>query len=108
MKALPIQLQIEVLESARTSLIKYHAMPRYFGLCFHIENAIMEHPNCPSELINGCYYKQLEFYVPLFNKQNAYKFKARKVASCYWWPIEELKKRVAFLDWMINELKQQL
>lgn len=108
MKALPIQLQIEVLESAKASLIKYHAMPRYFGLCFHIENAIMKHPNCPTELINGCYYKLLDFYVPLFRKENAYKFKALQTESAYWWPFKELKKRIAFLDWMINELKQQL
>ena len=108
MKALPIQMQIEVLESARTSLIKYHAMPRYFGLCFHIEKAIMEHPNCPSELINGCYYKLLEFYIPLFKKQNAYKFKAVQTESTYWWRDSQLKLRLEFLDWMINELKQQL
>lgn len=108
MEALPIQLQIEVLESAKASLIKYHAMPRYFGLCFHIENAIMEHPNCPTELINGCYYKLLEFYIPLFRKENAYKFKALKAESAYWWPSSHLKPRLEFLDWMLETLKEEL
>jgi len=108
MKALPIQMQIEVLENAKASFSKYNKMHSRFGLCFHIEKAISEHSECPLSLRCGMLYNMLETYIPIFNKRNAYKFKALKIESAYWWPIEESKKRIAFLDWMINELKTEL
>lgn len=110
MKELPIQQQIEVLENARASLIKHRKAYIQFGLCFHISEALLSIlKNKRSEEDFQVAYRMLSCYIPLFNLQNAYQFGADlNAGNTYWWPCEKLQKRLAFLDWMINELKQQL
>ena len=109
MKALPIQLQIEVLESARASLIKYSKAYVQFGLCFHISTAIGLALQHREEEEYRLPYRILASYVPLFNLENAHQFSANLDAkNNYWWPLSHLKPRLEFLDWMIETLKEEL
>lgn len=109
MKALPIQMQIEVLESARASLIKDSKPLHYpLGLCFYILESIENTTRTWVE-VKSFDYSELEKYISLFTKANAEKFGASMDKNkMYWWPLCQLKPRFEFLDWMISELKKEI
>ena len=110
MKALPIQLQIEVLESARASLIKDHTPWSYpLGLCFYIQVALQDFKKNTGKDGTIIYYPEIKEYIPLFTRSNAKIFDTLKdEKTAYWWPVGDFRPRIDFIDWMLETLKEEL
>ena len=103
MKGLPIEEQIEILRTVRRDVLD----DIYFEcLCFKIQYFLRKVYKVDTFTIN------IKNYIPLFTEDNAIKkAKAgenRHSANGYWWDRYNIKDRLVFLDWMIQELEKQL
>jgi len=56
------------------------------------------------------YFRVFDKLFPLFNYQNALKFIPKELESAFWWNNDpyDFDNRLAFLDWMVEELKKQV
>ena len=91
------QEQIEVLEESK----KYDVLSNR-GLCFSIENALIQMGIAHEKPEN------IQEYIPLFTYKNARKFKAHQDILGFWWPLPFWEHRAKFREWIIKKLKKQL
>ena len=97
-KPLPIEEQIQVLRAVKEEVL-YDI--DFEGLCFKIQYRLKRVCSIDSPVI------RIKEYIPLFRRKFAIQYANAKNGS-YWWPRENDKDRLLFLDWMIQELEKQL
>jgi hypothetical protein len=51
---------------------------------------------------------ELKRIFPDFTHENAKAFNCRAKKYAYWWPYKDIDNRVAFLNWMIKRLENDL
>lgn len=97
---LTLEQQLRVLERARL-LAKDHK----WGLCRTIRYAMVLELNISRFDVPG-----LEEDIPLFTEENAIKHGRYCRRGEYWWETRphDFESRLNFLDWMINEIKQEI
>ena len=94
--------QIDVLESVLDTL-GYGVFCERSGLCIFTIYELSKRG-----YIN---YREMEFneirlFIPLFTIENAVMFGADINNSLsYWWPLSDIKSRIKFVKWMIEQLK---
>lgn len=108
--ALPVRAQIMVLENINWKAddnLKNSDCFYEHGLCELIAESL--------DNLGILHGNKLESYIPLFTKENAFKYaNAREVNwFTYWWPItskefQPYHYRKYFVSWMIQELRKQL
>lgn len=103
------QTQIKVLEAAKIVYINSYNGDNQLGLCYAIKVALRKY--CPDQMIVG---SEIPTYIPLFTIENAIKFQQAITYGVssnpyhnYWWHVDNIDDRIAFLDWMILVLKLQ-
>lgn len=109
MKELPIQQQINVLEQAKSDLISGRTLYTCNAIKWTIVNKLKLEVGDSSNCVK---------FIPLATPENALyvckKYKLKQPVSKYvrggWWLTDSrgLKSRVAFVNWMIKQLKAQL
>lgn len=93
--------QIDVLESVLKDLVS--GKPEWGGLCIFILYELSKRGHI--------YYRETQFdeirlFIPLFTIENAVVFGADiNNGLSYWWPLPDIKSRVSFLKWIIEQLK---
>ena len=104
---LTVDEQIEILKLAKKKLpnLSWPYWPA--GLCLAIKKTLFDKDE---RLYNIAYFSGIESLIPSFTRENAVLSKIGKVQSgAYWWDTElpsGLTNRLAFLDWLINELEK--
>ena len=109
---LSIAEQIEVLEAAKENLVSLSDSYACIGLCHAIDCAIYKRHKSLS-ILTG-YSSGIHKVIPSFTFENAvlYGTDYEKAApNWYWWSTEVAKggitNRLAFLDYLINKLKNE-
>ena len=108
---LSIAEQIEVLELAKEQLLILSGGHYSAGLCATICSVINDKY---SHLYGTAVNVGVHIVIPIFNWDNAVLSGTVDINShvsyCYWWDIEifngGLTNRIAFLDWLIERLKE--
>lgn len=103
-KPLPVAEQIACFEYVRKKLVERNVVTTW-GIYDLVDLWLDDHGY---EEVADCFQQQK--YLPLYHFDNAAKFKARHFSgTVYWWCRKpyDYENRIAFLEWMINELKTQ-
>ena len=107
-KILTVNEQIEILKLAKKKLPGLMSSRTSFGICLAIKESLFDKNRT---LYYTAYLAGIERLIPSFTRENAALSKIGKVGSgAYWWDTElskgGLTNRLAFLDWLINELEK--
>ena len=104
---LTVDEQIEILKLAKDKLPNTGWSHINFGICLAIKKTLFDKSK---RLYNTACFSEIERLIPSFTRENAILSKIGKVQSgAYWWDTElpsGLTNRLAFLDWLINELEK--
>ena len=105
---LTVNEQIKILKLAKKKLPNLMRTHARAGICFAIKNALLDKNE---RLYNTVCFCGISNLIPSFTRENAILSKIGKVGSgAYWWDVElskgGLTNRLAFLDWLINELEK--
>ena len=105
---LTVNEQIEILKLAKKKLPNLSWPHSSAGICLAIKNTLFDKSN---RLYNTACFYGISRLIPSFTRDNAVLSKIGKVGcGAYWWDIElskgGLTNRLAFLDWLINELEK--
>lgn len=106
--ALSTKQQIKILKRVRKSFTNG------WGLCFNIQKQLLTF-NKFTRITISSNPDAISDLIPLFTFKNAEKTFLIENWSpkptnpeAYWWPINDRSPRMLFLDWMINQLEEQL
>ena len=107
-KILTVNEQIEILKLAKKKLPNLSWSYASAGICLSIKKVLLDKNE--RLYITAC-FSGIESLIPSFIRENAILSKIGKVGSgAYWWDTElskgGLTNRLAFLDWLINELEK--
>ena len=107
-KLLTVGEQIEILKLSRKRLPDLRWPCNSAGICLAIKKTLFDKDE---RLYNIACFSEIERLIPSFTRENAALSKIGKVGSgAYWWDTElskgGLTNRLAFLDWLINELEK--
>ena len=107
-KILTVNEQIEILKLAKKKLPGLKSSCTSFGICLAIKEALFDENRT---LYYTAYLAGIERLIPSFTRENAILSKIGEIRSgAYWWNTElskgGLTNRLAFLDWLINELEK--
>ena len=105
---LTINEQIEVLKLSRKRLPNLRWPCNSAGICLAIKKTLFDKGE---RLYNTACFSGIESLIPSFTRENAILSKIGEIGSgVYWWKTElskgGLTNRLAFLDWLINELEE--
>lgn len=105
---LTVNEQIEILKSVKEKLPSLTWAGRSDGLCFAIRRVLFDKNK---GLYHTSYSSGINTLIPSFTRENAVLSKIGDVWNrSYWWKTElskgGLTNRLAFLDWLINELEK--
>ena len=105
---LTVNEQIEVLKLSRKRLPDLRWPCNSAGICLAIKKTLFDKGE---RLYNIACFSGIESLIPSFTRENAILSKIGKVGcTAYWWHTDlekgGLTKRLAFLDWLINELEK--
>ena len=105
---LTVDEQIEILKSVKEKLSSFTCADTTAGLCFAIKMVLFDKDKML--YLTSC-FSEITTLIPSFTRENAVLSKIGKVGNgAYWWDIElskgGLTNRLAFLDWLINELEK--
>ena len=105
---LTVDEQIEILKLAKKKLPTL-SWPNYSsGICLAIKKTLFYKDE---RLYNTLCFSGIDYLIPSFTRENAVLSKIGKVrCGVYWWSTNlsegGLTNRLAFLDWLINELEK--
>ena len=107
-KLLTVNEQIKVLKLSRKRLPDLRRPCNSAGICLAIKKTLFDKGE---RLYNTACFSGIERLIPSFTRENAVLSKIGKIRSgAYWWDTElergGLTNRLAFLDWLINELEE--
>lgn len=107
-KLLTVNEQIEILKLAKKKLPNLSWPHSSAGLCLAIKKALFDKSKRLYDTACFCGVSKL---IPSFTRENAVLSKIGEIGSgAYWWSnaLDEggLTNRLAFLDWLINELEK--
>ena len=105
---LTVDEQIEILKSAKEKLPSLTYAGTTDGLCFAIRRVLFDKNK---RLYHTSYSSGINTLIPSCTRENAILSKIGEIKSgAYWWDTElskgGLTNRLAFLDWLINELEK--
>ena len=105
---LTVDEQIEILKLVKEELPSLTYAGTTDGLCFAIRRVLFDKNKML--YLTSC-FSEITTLIPSFTRENAVLSKIGKVGNgAYWWNIElskgGLTNRLAFLDWLINELEK--
>ena len=105
---LTVNEQIEILKLAKDELPNLSWLNQSLGSCLAIKNTLFDKNK---RLYYTAYSSGIEILIPSFTRENAVLSKIGEIRSgAYWWDTElskgGLTNRLAFLDWLINELEK--
>ena len=105
---LTVDEQIEILKSAKEKLPSLTWAGRSDGLCFAIRRVLFDKNK---GLYHTSYSSGINTLIPSFTRENAVLSKIGEIGNrAYWWSTRlskgGLTNRLAFLDWLINELEK--
>ena len=105
---LTINEQIEVLKLSRKRLPNLRWPCNSAGICLAIKKTLLDKNE---RLYITASFSGINALIPSFTRENAILSKIGKVGcGAYWWDSElskgGLTNRLAFLDWLINELEK--
>jgi hypothetical protein len=105
---LTVDEQIEILKLAKKRLPNLSWSHSSAGICLAIKKTLFDKSE---KLYNTACFCGINVLIPSFTQENAVLSKIGEVRSCaYWWSTElskgGLTNRLAFLDWLINELEK--
>ena len=105
---LTVNEQIEVLKLAKKRLPNLSWSHASAGICLAIKKTLFDKGE---RLYNTACFSGIESLIPSFTRENAVLSKIGKVGcGAYWWSTDlsegGLTNRLAFLDWLINELEK--
>lgn len=106
---LTVDEQIEILKLAKKRLSNSRLSCSVNGLCLTIEKVLLFDKN--KRLYYTACSSGIETLIPSFTRENAVLSKIGEIRSgAYWWSTDlsegGLANRLAFLDWLINELEK--
>ena len=111
---LTVDEQIEILKLAKDKLRILRSTCAGIGICSAIKEALrsldIEHDK-NERLYKIFRFSGINVLIPSFTRENAVLSKIGEIRSgAYWWDVElskgGLTNRLAFLDWLINELEK--
>ena len=111
---LTVDEQIEILKLAKDKLPILRSTCTGLGICTAIKESLrsidIEHGK-GKDLYKIFRFSGIKVLIPSFTRENAVLSKIGKIGSgAYWWDTElskgGLTNRLAFLDWLINELEK--
>ena len=111
---LTVDEQIEILKLAKDKLLILRSTCTGLGICTAIKEALrstdIEHGK-RKNLYKIFRLSGINVLIPSFTRENAALSKIGEIRSgAYWWDTElskgGLTNRLAFLDWLINELEK--
>ena len=105
---LTINEQIEVLKLSRKRLPNLRWPCNSAGICLAIKKTLLDKNE---RLYITASFSGINALIPSFTRENAVLSKIGKIKDgAYWWDTElskgGLTNRLAFLDWLINELEK--
>ena len=105
---LTVDEQIEILKLAKKRLPNLSWSHASAGLCLSIKKALLDKDE---RLYNTLLFPGINVLIPSFKRENAILSRIGKVGyGAYWWDTDlskgGLTNRLAFLDWLINELEK--
>ena len=105
---LTVDEQIAILKSAKEELPSLTYAGTTDGLCLAIRRVLFDKNK---RLYHTSYYSGISTLIPSCTRENAILSKIGEIRSgAYWWDTElskgGLTNRLAFLDWLINELEK--
>lgn len=105
---LTVNEQIEILKLAKKKLPNLSRTHTRYGICFAIKKALFDKSERLYYTACFCGVSKL---IPSFTRENAVLSKIGEIGSgAYWWSTAlaegGLTNRLAFLDWLINELEK--
>ena len=105
---LTVNEQIEILKSVKEKLPSLTWAGTTDGLCFAIRRVLFDKNK---GLYHTSYSSGINTLIPSFTRENAILSRIGEIgSSAYWWKTElskgGLTNRLAFLDWLINELEK--
>ena len=111
---LTVNEQIEILKLAKDKLRILRSTCTGLGMCSAIKEALrsLDIERDKNERLYKIFRSSgINVLIPSFTRENAVLSRIGKVRSgAYWWDIElskgGLTNRLAFLDWLINELEK--
>ena len=111
---LTVDEQIEILKLAKDKLRILRSTCTGLGMCSAIKEALrsLDIERDKNERLYKIFrFSGINVLIPSFTRENAVLSRIGKVRSgAYWWDIElskgGLTNRLAFLDWLINELEK--
>lgn len=93
--------QINILDSILKELVSGDA--ELSGLCILILYELSKRGRI---YCRETQFDEIRLFIPLFTIENAVMFGADiNNGLSYWWPLQDIKSRVSFLKWMIEQLK---
>ena len=107
-KILTVNKQIEILKLAKKRLHELSGSHASAGICLAIKKTLFDKNE---RLYITAYFSGINALIPSFTRENAVLSKIGETRSgAYWWDTElskgGLTNRLAFLDWLINELEK--
>ena len=104
---LTVDEQIEILKLAKKKLPNIGWSHASAGICLAIKKTLFDKNKT---LYYTAYLSEIKRLIPSFTRENAVLSKIGNVGcGAYWWSTElpnGLTNRLAFLDWLINELEK--
>ena len=105
---LTVDEQIEILKLAKKKLPNLSWPRSSAGICLAIKHILFDKSN---RLYNTACFYGISRLIPSFTRENAVLSKIGNMGcGAYWWDPElskgGLTNRLAFLDWLINELEK--
>jgi len=105
---LTVDEQIEILKLAKKRLPNLSWPNASAGLCLAIKKTLLDKDE---RLYDTLLFSGTSMLIPSFTRENAVLSKIGKVGcGAYWWTTDlsegGLTNRLAFLDWLINELEK--
>ena len=105
---LTVNEQIEILKLAKKRLPNLSWSYQSAGICLAIKKALLYKRE---RSYKTAYFYGISRLIPSFTRENAVLSKIGKTKDgAYWWDTElskgGLTNRLAFLDWLINELEK--
>ena len=105
---LTVNEQIEILKLAKKKLPNLSWTHTSAGICSAIKKTLFDKSE---RLYNTACFYGISRLIPSFTRENAILSKIGKIKDgAYWWDNElskgGLTNRLAFLDWLINELEK--
>ena len=105
---LTVNEQIKILKLAKKKLPNLSRSHKRAGICLAIKKAILDKNE---KLYITASFSGINALIPSFTRENAILSKIGEIGcGAYWWTTElskgGLTNRLAFLDWLINELEE--